>query len=178
MALPLELRERGRITCAQNSFRLPLLCSLGRLRIIMQVATPKNIKRLGSPFIPCFFAAQLHLLPVFQWLVPVNGKLGCETSWFYLFATQKVRGKVHNIYNASSEMDHFHLWTGKRKETSQYRSMQRTLVCVYRHALMGWVRELLSTSIIPFTFDFPCSVEGLQSVTQNMWVSQISQPVL
>lgn len=30
------------------------------------------------------------------------------------------------------------------------------------------VRELLSSSIIPFTFDFPCSIEGLQAVRQNI----------
>lgn len=84
---------------------------------------------------------------------------------------------AHHIYNAPSEMDRFHLWTGEKK-TSQYRSMQRTLVCVYHHALVGRVRELPSMSIIAFTFDSSCSVEGLQSVTQHMWVSQISQPAL
>lgn len=153
-------------------------CSASK-RIKMQVATSKNTRGLRSPLMPCFLAAQLLLVPVFQWLVPVKGKPGCESSCFYLFATQRVWGKsiVHHIYNASSEMDCF-LWTGKKKglgpldwekkETSWYRSVQRTLVTVYHYALMEWVRELPSTSIIAFTFDSSCSVEGLQSVTQHV----------
>lgn len=69
-------------------------------------------------------AAQLQLLPVFQRLVPVRGRAGCESQWwYYLFVTQKVRGKsmVDRVYNVSSEMESFHFGTGGKKGVSQYR---------------------------------------------------------
>lgn len=70
------------------------------------------------------------------------------------------------------------LGVGKKKESPSIDSMQRMLGCIYHYALMGWVRDLPSTFIIAFTFDSFCSLEGLQSVTQRVWVSQVSQPAL
>jgi len=97
-----------------------------------------------------------------------------------LFATQKVRGisVVDRICKGLSGMESFHFGTGGKKVSPSTDSMQRTLGCIYHCALMGWVRELPSTLIIAFTFDSSCSVEGLQSITQHVWVSQVSQPAL
>lgn len=93
------------------------------LRIKIQGVKPKNTRRVRSPFVSCPLAAQLQLLPVFQWPVPVKGRAECESHWwYYLFVTQKFRGKsmVDQIYNASSEME-FLLWDWGKKETSQCR---------------------------------------------------------
>lgn len=70
----------------------------------------------------CPLAAQFQLLPVFQWLVPVKGRAGCESQWWYYLLLKKSGGKVQLT---RSTMHHLKwkvsiLGVGK-KRISQYR---------------------------------------------------------
>lgn len=141
------------------------------LRIKIQGVKPKNARRLRSPFVSCPFAAWLQPLTGFQWLVPMKGEAGCKSQrWYCLFVTQSQREKYgwpdlqYIIWNRKFPLRDW----GKKSDFPR----------IYRYAFLGWVRELPSTFIVAFTFDSSCSIEGLQSVTQYLWVSQVSQPDL